>query len=252
GWGSDGNSSTYIQDFANAYNCRGGYNFLYLNTFDFIQTIYTRSAFNTEEIGNIVAESLVKLTEFIPVENIQLIGHSLGGEIVGQVGRHFKQLTGQLLPRITGLDPAKPCYNKGERLSVISRGDALFVDIIHSNPGVLGKAQSLGDADFYPGGKGPIKPGCVQFGCSHERSIRYYIETVYPGNERNFLAKRCNSLASLNGGRCRGPEYPLGFAVPHDLVGDYYLNVNADQPYGKNASADATVQPNQCGLCESQ
>ncbi|XP_061386577.1 vitellogenin-1-like [Musca vetustissima] len=246
GWGSDANSS-YIQDFANAYNCRGDYNFVYIKTSDSIKTLYTWSAFNTEEVGDILAESLSQLTEYIPVENIHLIGHSLGGQIVGSAGRQFKNLTGQLLPRITGLDPANPCFNEGESLEVISRGDAEFVDIVHSNPGVLGKPQSLGDVDFYPNGKQAVKPGCVNFGCSHERSIRYFIETVYPGNERNFLAKRCNSLSGLNGGRCDGPEYPMGYAVPHDLKGDYYLNVNAEQPYGKNAPENATVQPNE--LC---
>ncbi|XP_073829668.1 vitellogenin-1-like [Musca autumnalis] len=252
GWNSNGNESTYIQDFANAYNCRGGYNFVYLNTADSIQTLYTWSAYNTKEIGEILAESLNKLTDYIPVESIHLIGHSLGGQIVGFAGRKFKELNGEPLQRITGLDPANPCFNEGETLSGISRDVAEFVDIIHSNPGVLGKPQSLGDVDFYAEGKAAIKPGCVNFGCSHERSIRYYIETIYPGNERNFLAQRCNSLASLNGGRCNGSEEPLGYAVPYDLTGDYYLNVNANQPYGKNAPVDSVVQPNRCGLCESQ
>uniref|UniRef100_A0A1I8N4M5 Lipase domain-containing protein n=1 Tax=Musca domestica TaxID=7370 RepID=A0A1I8N4M5_MUSDO len=249
GWGSDGKEDSYIQDFANAFFCRGEHNVVYINTGNSVQTLYTWSAFNTEEVGNILAESLKGLTESVPVENIHLVGHSLGAQIVGKAGRQFKDLTGQSLPRITGLDPANPCFNEGEELSGISRGDATFVDIIHSNPGVLGKPKSLGDVDFYPDGKRAIKPGCVRFGCSHERSIRYYIETVYPANEQNFLGKRCNSLQSLNAGHCDGTEHAMGYAVDHDLKGNYYLNVNADQPYGKNAPADAVVQPNQCGLC---
>ncbi|XP_073835543.1 vitellogenin-1-like [Musca autumnalis] len=251
GWHSDSNES-YIQDFANAYNCRGDYNFVYLNTAAAIQTLYTWSAYNTEEIGNILAESLRKFTERVPVENIHVIGHSLGAQIVGKTGRQYKNLTGQSLPHITGLDPANPCFNEGETLSGISRGDASFVDIIHTNPGVAGIPESVGDVDFYPGGKGPIKPGCFYFGCSHERSLYYFIESIYPENERNFLAKRCNSLASLDGERCRGSESPMGYAVPYDLAGDYYLDVNADQPYGQNASDNAIIRPNQCGLCESQ
>ncbi|XP_061386580.1 vitellogenin-1-like [Musca vetustissima] len=251
GWGSDGNKSTYIQDFADAFNCRGEHNFVYLNTGDSIQTLYSWSAFNTDEIGNILAESLQRLTQCIPVENIHLIGHSLGAQIVGKAGRQYKELTGQSLPRITGLDPANPCFNEGEQLSGISRGDATFVDIIHSNPGVLGKSQSLGDVDFYPNGKQAIQPGCVNFGCSHERSMRYFIETVYPVNEQNFVAKRCNSLDGIDNGRCNGPEHVMGYAVPHDIEGNYYLNVNGDQPYGQNAPAEAIVQPNQCGKCDN-
>lgn len=80
------------------------------------------------------------------------IGHSLGAHIVGSTGRNLNYKTSKLLPRITGLDPANPCFNEGEALTGLSRGDAEFVDIIHSNPGVLGKRDSIGDADFYPNG----------------------------------------------------------------------------------------------------
>lgn len=37
-------------------------------------------------------------------------------------------------------------------MSGLSRGDAVFVDVIHSNPGVLGKKDPVGDVDFYPNG----------------------------------------------------------------------------------------------------
>lgn len=186
----------------------------------------------------------------IPVNNIHLIGHSLGAHIVGKAGRHFTKLTNMTLPRITGLDPANPCFNGGEALSGLYRGDADFVDIIHSNPGVLGKAHPLGDVDFYPEGLGPIKPGCVVFSCSHSRAYEYYIETVYPGNERNFLAKRCNSLTSLNGGQCDGPEYPMGFATPMKLKGDYFMSVNAKSPFGKNAPMHVFGDHDKCGRCK--
>lgn len=44
----------------------------------FIDTLYTWSAFNTEEIGNIIANSLEILIKTYPISNIHLIGHSLG------------------------------------------------------------------------------------------------------------------------------------------------------------------------------
>lgn len=43
-------------------------------------------------------------------------------------------------------------FNEGEKLSGLSRGDAEFVDIIHSNNGALGKRDPIGDCDFYPNG----------------------------------------------------------------------------------------------------
>lgn len=45
-----------------------------------------------------------------------------------------------------------PCFNEGERLNGLQRGDARFVDIIHTNAGVLGIKESRGDVDFYPNG----------------------------------------------------------------------------------------------------
>jgi Lipase len=57
-----------------------------------------------------------------------------------------------MLPRITGLDPANPCFNEGEVLSGLMRGDADFVDVIHTNVGVLGRRDPMGDVDFYPNG----------------------------------------------------------------------------------------------------
>lgn len=79
-------------------------------------------------------------------------GHSLGAHISGYAGRTFTEITNKTLPRITGLDPARPCFNEGERLSGLQRGDAAFVDIIHSNAGVLGVKEPIGDVDFFPNG----------------------------------------------------------------------------------------------------
>ncbi|XP_061386578.1 vitellogenin-1-like [Musca vetustissima] len=195
---------------------------------------------------------LQKFTETVPVENIHLIGLSFGAQVVGAVGRKYKELTGQPLPRITGLDPANPCFNEGQSVSTISRSDASFVDIIHTNPGALGKAESLGHVDFYVGGKGAIQPGSLQFSCSHLRSVDYYIETAYPGNEGNFMGKRCDSIENLNNGHCDGLDHPMGYSTPHDLEGDHYLNVNPQQPYGKNAAATAMTSSNHCGHCDGQ
>ncbi|KAM7350117.1 vitellogenin-1-like [Cochliomyia hominivorax] len=250
GWNSN-SEADYVLEMANAFNCRDDYNFLALNTGDSINTLYTWSSYNTEEVGRQLALALEKLVEKIPVENIHLIGHSLGAHIVGYAGRYFTKNTGTNLTRITGLDPANPCFNEGENLSGLQRNDAEFIDIIHSNPGGFGKPNAVGDVDFYPEGLAPIKPGCTQLGCSHSRSVEYFTESVYPGNENNFLAKRCTSLKKLNDGFCNGPEYPMGIATPYDLKGNYFLSVNAKSPYGKNNQGTDAI-PSQCKLCESK
>lgn len=61
-----------------------------------------------------------------------------------------------------GLDPAFPGFDlltpiTGGRLS---KGDADFVDVIHTCGGALGLLDPVGDADFYPNGGTPMQPGC--------------------------------------------------------------------------------------------
>ncbi|XP_016962933.1 vitellogenin-1 [Drosophila biarmipes] len=249
GWTTTINGSDTIDEFSKAYNCRGDVNFVAVDAARFVDTLYTWSAFNTEEIGENIAVGLVKLLDLVPVDNIHLIGHSLGAHIVGAAGRHLHRLTNQTIPRITGLDPAKPCFNEGEVLSGLMRGDGRFVDVIHSNPGVLGKRDPLGDVDFYPGGMGPLPAGCFSVTCAHARSWEYFAETIYPGSENNFPATRCNSMSRLRDFRCPGHEVPMGYAVPHDVKGNYFLEVSGSSPYGSRASIVRQAHMAECGKC---
>lgn len=86
------------------------------------------------------------------MNKIIALGHSLGAHMCGYAARKFKELTGKQIPRLVGLDPARPCFNEGERLGGLKKDDAAFVEIIHSNPGILGIRESIGTVDFYPNG----------------------------------------------------------------------------------------------------
>ncbi|XP_004535359.1 vitellogenin-1 [Ceratitis capitata] len=249
GWTTTVNNSDTIDVLAKAYNCRGDVNFVAVDVANFVDTLYTWSALNTDEIGASIAEGLELLTEVVPLHNIHLIGHSLGAHIVGAAGRYFSYRTGKLIPRITGLDPAKPCFNEGHSLSGLLRGDADFIDVIHSNPGVLGKREPMGDVDFYPGGLDPLPNGCLHVVCAHARAWEYYAESVYPGNELNFMGKRCSSLTKLLESKCPGPEFPMGYATPHNIKGNYFLEVNSASPYGKGNDAKKVEAQVNCGLC---
>ncbi|ALC48474.1 CG5162, partial [Drosophila busckii] len=248
GWTTNVNDTDTIEAFAKAYNCRGDINFVAVDAAKFVDTLYTWSAFNTEEIGENIAHGLVKLLDSVPVENIHMIGHSLGAHIVGAAGRYLQQMTGKVVPRITGLDPAKPCFNEGEALSGLMRGDALFVDVIHSNSGVLGKRDPLGDVDFYPGGTNPLPTGCLTVVCAHARSWEYYAESIYPGNENNFMAVRCSSIQNLRESKCVTNESPMGYAAPNTLKGNYFLEVNGNAPFGRR-SRQVRQSQDSCGLC---
>ncbi|XP_062139643.1 vitellogenin-1 [Drosophila sulfurigaster albostrigata] len=249
GWTTRVNDTDTIDGFARAYNCRGDVNFVAVDAASFVDTLYSWSAFNTDEIGKHLARGLVKLLDVVDVSKIHLIGHSLGAHIVGAAGRYLQQMANKTVPRITGLDPAKPCFNEGESLSGLLRGDATFVDVIHSNPGVLGKSDPIGDADFYPGGLSSLPNGCLTVTCAHSRAWEYFEESIYPGNEDNFLSVRCSSLSGLRKNLCVGRNYPMGFAAPTDLKGNYFLEINGNKPYGKRSTPTRAARLERCGLC---
>lgn len=95
-----------------------------------------------------------------------------------------------------------------------------------------------GDVDFFPNGVQPLPPGCYTITCAHLRAVEYYAESVYPGNEMNFLALKCNSLSAYNSQYCNGRTYPMGYATPSYMRGNFFLNTNSEKPYGKSAQKD--------------
>jgi Ca2+-binding RTX toxin-like protein len=131
---------------------------------------YDRAASNTREVGDQLAQYL-KARNLDP-NKIELMGHSLGAHVSGFAGAKYKELTGNELNRITGLDPAGPNFetrNTGFRSvpgaepgTVISipevepvppsdrldPGDAKRVVVIHTSR-VLGNDFLLGELDFF-------------------------------------------------------------------------------------------------------
>ncbi|GAB0093473.1 phospholipase A1-like [Sergentomyia squamirostris] len=244
GWMSNRKNSIsrVARSIYSAYKCRGDTNFIVLDTSDYISSLYSWSALNTEDVGKIVASAVADLSKHVNASRIHLIGHSLGAQIVGAIGRYFHNFTSRLLPRITGLDPAFPCYNEGEVLSGIGRGDAAFVDIIHTNSHGFGIKEPIGDADFYPNGVKVLMPGCFDIGCAHNRAVDYYIESTLPGNENSFPATRCNSMKSYKQKKCNSTTIPMGYATPPTAKGKYFLQTNAKRPYGKNSIENITCK----------
>lgn len=64
---------------------------------------------------------------------IHFIGHSLGAHVSGQAARKLKNKKSITVNRITGLDPAYPCFVNDSSSLKLRKSDATFVDIIHTN-----------------------------------------------------------------------------------------------------------------------
>ena len=98
---------------------------------------------------------------------LHLVGHSLGAHICGVAALELKnRQTSWRVSRITGLDPAQPCFRNVRLDLKLDHTDAPFVDVIHTNGRYmtrmsLGLSEPMGHVDFYANG-GRSQPGCVR------------------------------------------------------------------------------------------
>lgn len=52
------------------------------------------------------------------------------------------------------------------------------------------------------------------------------------------MGVKCGSLAAYLAKYCPGKAYPMGYATPHNLKGNFFLKTNDKSPYGLNATKD--------------
>ncbi|XP_011191714.1 vitellogenin-1 [Zeugodacus cucurbitae] len=194
---------------------------------------------DVEQTGKMIAKALVQLTNEVdvPQEIIHIVGQGIGAQVAGAAGRQYKRLTGHQIRRITALDPAKMFAKEKGMLSGLARGDADFVDAIHTSTCGMGTRHRVGDVDFYVNGPASAAPGATNVIEASMRATRYFAESVRPGNERNFPAVAANSMNQYENKEGSGKRAYMGIATNFDLEGDYMLKVNPKSPFGKSAPA---------------
>ncbi|XP_052755061.1 pancreatic lipase-related protein 2 [Galleria mellonella] len=229
----------------NAYLSSGDYNFI---SVDWSRLIvfpwYVTAVRNTRYMGRRLARFVQYMNGIgVRASSLHVIGFSLGAEAAGFAGKELRR-RGLVLGRITGLDPAYPGYSLTNSNDHLARGDAIFVDVLHTNPGVLGFPQPIGDVDFYPNFGMWIQPGCwvdqlirdkqisFIYGCSHNRAWRLYAESVI--NPTGFPATHCrNWKGPLRECRFRTNGY-MGFGAQPPMTGKMYLETNEKPPFARN------------------
>lgn len=135
-----------------AYRLRGDTNFVMFDTSKYYYDLESWETFDIDQAGMMLGGYLSSLLSAVNLENVHLIGHSLGAHIAGAAARRFQSIDGHKIPRITALDPNILCDKPGHGRSMLRTSDAAFVDVIHTNPNVFGMAESLGHVDFYVNG----------------------------------------------------------------------------------------------------
>lgn len=220
-------------------------------------TPYTIATANSRVVGAELANFMKWVNHEFSYDPIHyhLIGHSLGAHISGYCGDRIPGLG-----RITALDPARPFFQHMPKSVRLDRGDARFVDAIHSdftpeNAIFLimsfGMTTPVGHLDFYPNGPPLLQPGCLRdtllsvrngirkgleysslpvafleagrylTACDHQRSHEWFVESL-TNRQCLFVGVRCNDFDGLINGRCTCDDSPSACAI---------MGIHADQMY---------------------
>lgn len=114
------------------------------------------------------------LLECVEIEKLDLIGHSMGAQIVGYISQQLVA-NGRRVNTVIGLDPAGPGFETGLRCPGIQSGYATYSMAFHTNPCQLGTCDfNYGDVHVLVNpNRGYCQPNCTCFlnpGCSHAYS----------------------------------------------------------------------------------
>lgn len=104
-----------------------------------------------------------------------------------------------------GLDPAGPMWEVNPKR--LKPSDAVYVEAIHTNTGLYGLNDNVGDVDFYPNG-GFTQPGCLTPLCDHFRAIDLFGASVADPN--HLVGNQCANLLQMRLDSCKGAGLPLG------------------------------------------
>uniref|UniRef100_A0A3Q3R112 Lipase domain-containing protein n=1 Tax=Monopterus albus TaxID=43700 RepID=A0A3Q3R112_MONAL len=222
GWMLSGMFESWVAKMVSAlYEREQSANVIVVDWLSSAQNHYPIAAKKTKAVGQEIARLIdwIEETTNMPLENIHLIGYSLGAHVAGFAG----SLATNKVGRITGLDPAGLNFEGEHAHRRLSPDDAHFVDVLHTSSrsflGLsIGIQQPVGHVDIYPNG-GSFQPGCnlsgglkniANFGifaitdavkCQHERSVHLFIDSLL--NEQEAAkAYRCSSNAMFDRGMC--------------------------------------------------
>ncbi|XP_072931662.1 lipase member H-B-like isoform X2 [Epargyreus clarus] len=170
----------------------------------------------------------------IPSRNIYCIGSSLGAQILGYAGHSYMKETREKIWRITGLDPAGPCFSNSDVENQLRSGLADYVEVYHCNAGVFGTSSVLADIDVFVN-DGRNQPYChvplrenVSAQCSHQSCLMYWIRSV---ERSDWLALACDSYEDFITGKCVGNEVAtVGYFNPGNSTGVFYATTEFNSP----------------------
>ncbi|XP_077978242.1 phospholipase A1 VesT1.02-like [Glandiceps talaboti] len=209
--------------------------------------IYRQAAANTQEVGLWLGKivSGIDKKRVVPTLQIWGIGHSLGAHVLGKAGRTANMASLRMFSRITGLDPAGPCFENYNHEKRLHKSHAKMVDVIHTDgyytslmPSAMsmnhfGTLIPLGTVDFYPN-YGCEQPGCTSYTCSHHRAIEYFTWSISHEEAfktRQVLTDKPAYEEPVRSTRICAREAQMCYFATKESRGNYYLQTNPSQPW---------------------
>ncbi|XP_075984970.1 pancreatic triacylglycerol lipase-like isoform X2 [Anticarsia gemmatalis] len=221
---------------------------------------YWRAVANTRTVGTDIANFMNQLMNAtgLNIKNCHFIGHSLGAQIVSFASHELGKVG-----RITGLDPALPCFNTTSLKDRLDPSDADFVDVIHTNGKqtliAFGFPYPIGHIDFYPNG-GIRQPGCFTSGipfykivdqaiCSHGRAYLLFTESMtnrqcrFRGSRWDLTVAGVKSSveAACDANKETCPE--MGIRASKSVDGAYLVITKDAEPYCATESDRLSLSP---------
>ncbi|CAO1342054.1 unnamed protein product [Diamesa hyperborea] len=232
GWDNDQTATVNVQGIE-AYLRRGNFNVIVVDWGVGAITINYISARNrVNSVGPFVASFIdfMDLNGFINFNILNLVGHSLGGHAVGIAA---KRLTRGVAEAVFSLDPAGPLFSINSPDTRVASTDANYVEVIHTNGGVLGFLEPLGQADFFPNW-GSSQPGCgddVAGFCSHARVVNLFAESI----NTIYTGQRCQSFTQIQNRQCTGSGTARmgGDNGRTKNAGIFFMETNAVSPFSR-------------------
>lgn len=219
----------------NEYLARGDFNVVVVDWGAGAETVNYLAARNrVGAVGGVTARliQLINRVTGAHPRDMTVVGHSLGAHAAGFAG---KNLLGDMrLGNVVALDAALPLFNIDSPGARVSVDDAIYVESIHTNAGLLGFDLPLGHANFYPN-FGRSQPGCgidVAGNCAHSRAVEFFAESI--NSERNFWSRQCASYEEILQEVCTasGVDRKMG-GEPVDTLarGIYWTRTNNNSPF---------------------
>jgi len=233
GWGNS-DAGAVNQNVAIAYHQRGEYNMISVDWSVGAGSLnYITARNRVPETALIVARFIdfLNLHNLVSFDRLHVIGHSLGGQMAGLVG---KAVTSGLIGVILALDPAGPLFSLNDPSGRVAPTDGAYVEVIVTNGGVLGFMDPIGQVNIYPN-FGRAQPGCgadISGQCAHERVNYLHAASI----NTIFTTHECSSFGEIANGQCTRTGRSTRMGGPYGnlgMSGNFYVTTNAFPPWSQ-------------------